>query len=602
MKKILIFILFLIPFLANAQDDVYLYGSTTKPTNNVIARNNFTVANTLYLGLKDTTFTPTRTGAMVTRPQDGRTYTFIANPGKQQWWAFGIGTQILNIVNGMHPRNDSTFGLGGRMDSLINISLANIYSFTFDSALAGTNKGFKVNFGNDSPWDLFTRDSITGYWTRIPAPSSAIGKFLQRVAGGFTWGAASGGAGGSSTNLTGVQNNTNYVVTNDNGTGFTIPIATQLLAGLYSSNDKKRNDSSVWVLNGPGTGFKLAVGSLGKDSLTIADILFNSPSNGNIIIDTSQSTLFSKIVGLSVDTAVSSRKIPTYGYLTRNYIPLALASGNLYIGNGSGIATPVVISGDFTISNAGVGAIGSGKVTNTMLAGSIAYSKLALTNQILNGDLAGSIAASKLIGTDITKVGTVATGTWNADLVTPQFGGTGIGAYGIGDILYASTATVLSKLPDVATGNVLLSGGLGVAPFYGKVNLGTMTSGNLAVTNLNSGTGATANTVWAGNGTWTTLASVYALVPNSANYTIPANTNFVRLSLLSSASRVVTLPTNPTLNQQIITIKNINTSTSFSWSFAGITVLDAFDNVVTTVPNGATIYLQWDGTNYNIIN
>lgn len=54
------------------------------------------------------------------------------------------------------------------------------------------------------------------------------------------------------------------------------------------------------------------------------------------------------------------------------------------------------LSGDITISNAGVSAIGSGKVTNSMLAGSIAYSKLSLTGAILNSDLAGSIAYSKL--------------------------------------------------------------------------------------------------------------------------------------------------------------------------------------------------------------
>lgn len=41
-------------------------------------------------------------------------------------------------------------------------------------------------------------------------------------------------------------------------------------------------------------------------------------------------------------------------------------------------------------------------VSNSMLAGSIAYSKLTLTGAILNGDLAGSIAASKLVGSDIT--------------------------------------------------------------------------------------------------------------------------------------------------------------------------------------------------------
>jgi len=38
-----------------------------------------------------------------------------------------------------------------------------------------------------------------------------------------------------------------------------------------------------------------------------------------------------------------------------------------------------------------------------------------------------------------------------------------------GDILYASSATQVSRLANVATGNVLLSGGVGVASAFGKV-------------------------------------------------------------------------------------------------------------------------------------
>jgi hypothetical protein len=45
----------------------------------------------------------------------------------------------------------------------------------------------------------------------------------------------------------------------------------------------------------------------------------------------------------------------------------ALDSANLLIGNGSNVATKVAVTGDVTISNAGVTAIGSAKVTPTML-------------------------------------------------------------------------------------------------------------------------------------------------------------------------------------------------------------------------------------------
>jgi hypothetical protein len=45
----------------------------------------------------------------------------------------------------------------------------------------------------------------------------------------------------------------------------------------------------------------------------------------------------------------------------------ALDSANLLVGNGSNVATKVAVTGDVTISNAGVTAIGSSKVTPTML-------------------------------------------------------------------------------------------------------------------------------------------------------------------------------------------------------------------------------------------
>ncbi len=68
-------------------------------------------------------------------------------------------------------------------------------------------------------------------------------------------------------------------------------------------------------------------------------------------------------------------------------------------------------------------------------------------------------------------------------------GGTGQSSYAVGDILYASTTTALSKLADVATGNALISGGVGFAPSYGKIGLTTHVSGTLPA--ANGGTGVT---------------------------------------------------------------------------------------------------------------
>jgi hypothetical protein len=68
-------------------------------------------------------------------------------------------------------------------------------------------------------------------------------------------------------------------------------------------------------------------------------------------------------------------------------------------------------------------------------------------------------------------------------------GGTDNSSYSIGDILYADTTTSLAKLSDVATGNVLISGGISAAPSWGKVALASAVSGTLGF--ANGGTSAT---------------------------------------------------------------------------------------------------------------
>lgn len=97
------------------------------------------------------------------------------------------------------------------------------------------------------------------------------------------------------------------------------------------------------------------------------------------------------------------------------------------------------------------------------------------------------IAATYVGQSSITTLGTITTGTWNATAIAANKGGTGQTSYAVGDLFYASAADAISKLADVATGNALISGGVGAAPSWGKIGLTTHVSGILPA--ANGGTG-----------------------------------------------------------------------------------------------------------------
>lgn len=94
-----------------------------------------------------------------------------------------------------------------------------------------------------------------------------------------------------------------------------------------------------------------------------------------------------------------------------------------------------------------------------------------------------SIAGQVITANPVNLGGSHVTGTLPA-----ASGGTGQVSYAVGDLLYASDATALSKLAGVAAGNALISGGVATAPSWGKIGLTTHVSGTLPVTNGGTGT------------------------------------------------------------------------------------------------------------------
>jgi hypothetical protein len=242
-----------------------------------------------------------------------------------------------------------------------------------------------------------------------------------------------------------------------------------------------------------------------------------------------------------------------------------------------------------------IGASGSSHqfMTGINTAGGIAFAQPAFT------DISGTIATGQVSGfySGITGVGTITTGTWQGTTVAPGFGGTGLSSYAVGDLLYASGSTTLSRLADVATGNALISGGVTTAPSWGKVGLTTHVSGTLPV--ANGGTDYT-------GGAWTTFTAT--VTPNTGTISQGSNASgylqigkLVNLSInetitVTSGSPVsvtITVPVAPKRNTVLVGREAGNTGVAITAVVAaGATVSGSILNYNVTFANAAS------GANY----
>jgi hypothetical protein len=343
------------------------------------------------------------------------------------------------------------------------------------------------------------------------------------------------------------------------------PLASPAFTGVPTAPTPATSDSSTTLAT---TAYVKAQG-YGTGSVT--SITAGTGLSGGTI--TTSGTISIATTGVSASTYGSASTVPVIAVNTQGQITSATST--------SISISPSQVSGLGTMAtqNANAVAITGGNINGTTIGGTTpaAATFTALTatgnanfNTIASGTWNGSTIAIAYGGTGATtasgartNLGAAASGA-NSDitsltgLTTPlaeNEGGTGYGSYTTGDILYASSSSTLARLNDVATGNALISGGVGVAPSWGKIGLTTHVSGTLPV--ANGGTGATTLTGYlVGNGT--SAVTAVATIPNAGltNSSITIGSTSIALGASTSTLSgltTVTVTQDPTAALQLST-------------------------------------------------
>lgn len=362
-------------------------------------------------------------------------------------------------------------------------------------------------------------------------------------------------------------------------------------------------------------------------ALNYADgnLFFKNASNSVITAPLLQSSSSQNGWLSSTDWSTFNGKAPAVTYTT-NYIPYgqgtttpALSSSFQFNGTTLTVgATTSSWSGAGNIIQVNQGSIFGGLgafhfAENTYYDGA-AYRYIvdgfATDHYQLNGTFVWRNAASGTAGntfawTDrmiLDASGNITTATWNGTAIGATYGGTGQTSYAVGDILYASSTTALSKLADVATGNALISGGVNTAPSWGKIGLTTHISGTLAVGN--GGTGASSASITAFNNITGYTASG-ATGTTSTNLVFSAIPTFgttigVGNATAAASGAGISFPASQSASTDVNTLDDYKEGTftpSVSATSGSITSFGTLSGKYTKIGNQVTVVLSLPITN-----
>ena len=411
---------------------------------------------------------------------------------------------------------------GGNGNIEINPDGSGITHFLFEGSKGNFLNAQAPNLNSGSLYYGIVANNSTGYdLLRLQNGSNPITRFAVDALGNTTTtgNINAGGniqtsgvtritSGGNLQNITGYsQNSGNFTINQNPGdfasiakTGTALNNAVTLTLDERGTNNTSYSTLVLNRYNAYGNGMALLVsnGNAQFDGQVKLGNFATNPSNigtGSLVYNTTDNNVYfwngSTWVAVGTASSVAFSDVLSG---TNTTASMVVGSGASLTTTGTGIisATDLTCSGcvanselansAVTINTGGIlsggGSVSLGgsinlTATEADTLDSVTGRGATTANAITVGNITDSgLTASKAVFTDASKQLT-STGTLGVDQ-----GGTGFNSYTTGDILYADSATTLAKLSDIATGNVLLSGGVGAAPSYGKVTLGTHTTGN----------------------------------------------------------------------------------------------------------------------------
>ncbi len=248
----------------------------------------------------------------------------------------------------------------------------------------------------------------------------------------------------------------------------------------------------------------------------------------------------------------------------------------------SAAATTTLLAGNITTTKQFLSQTGTGSVSAAPAWSAVSKSDVGL------GSVENTALSTWAGSANVTTLGTIGTGTWNATIIGLSKGGTNAALTASAGAVAFSNATAVSLSAVGTAGQVLASGGTGTPTWI--ANSVTIGSTGLALGGTMTAL-AGITTIGAGNTTITGWANVSVNV-NSASLSVGtsvvANTSGVTTTgSVSAANGVIATSTNPFVYSATTVSANVTVPTNFNALAAGPITIN--NGVSVTIPTGSVM-------------